>query len=235
MATPYTVAQLTTAIKERIGYDGTDVIGDAEILKMINDVIHDLWDVLIQNDVVDTLGPDELNTVAGTPRYQLISTAYRIRRVGLKFDGIAYPLEPFEFGDAWIDTAGQAWGPGWLPRYRTNFLATGGGLQVIFNPNPTGVYTFQYWYTGLPPTLSGVDPNPNFLQNPIYPFGEYVILEVAIRCMRRLRREAGELMADRDRYLQRLETYGQPMQKDRAPRALRTKTLAPWGRARPWR
>lgn len=234
MATPYTVAQLQTAIRERIGYDGTTVVTDAQLLKMINDVIHDLWDVLIQNDIVDS-NVDQQVTVSGTSTYTLVDGAYRLKRVGLIFDGLSYPLETFELGDAPMWTSSMAWGPGFLPRYRTNFLRSGGGIQITFTPPPGAAYSFNYWYVQEPPQLVGGDAAPNILANDIYPFGEYVILECAIRCMRALRRDAGELMADRDRYLQRLELYGQPMQKDRAPMALRTKPIAPWGSGRRWR
>src|SRR5687768_5804031 len=154
MATPYSVAQLQTAIRERIGYDGTTVIADAELLKMINDVIHDLWDVLIQNDIVSTLR-DQKATVAGTSTYALIDGVYRLRRVGVQFDDVSYPLDTFEFGDSLLLTTSQSWGPGFLPSYRTTFPANGGNPQIIFSPTPSAVYTWDYWYISEPPQLVG--------------------------------------------------------------------------------
>lgn len=233
MSTAYTAIQLRTAIRERIGYDNTTVIGDAELTKMINDVIHDSWDVLCTSSAISTEGPRTGVTAAGTIEYALLDAAgssiYRLRRLALQLDGYSYPLETFEFGDAVLATTNFAWGPGSLPRYRTKYgqfeFSTDVHIplvSIIFNPPPDGVYTFEYWWQPVPPVVSEDAHVPFSL---LYPVQEYIILECAIRCMRRLRLEASELVADRDRYLQRIEQYNQPEQRERAPRALRTRPI----------
>lgn len=234
MSTAYTLAQYRTAIRERIGYDNTTVIGDTELTKLINDAIHESWDVLCQSDVVQTDGPLTGVTVAGTREYGLLDPSltatgiYRLKRVALRFDGYSYPLKTFELSDEVLDSSGAAWGPGYLPCYRAKYWQAptlgvhGHATSLIFNPVPSGVYTFEYWYNPTPPVASA-DTDVPFSSR--WPVGEYIILECSIRCMRRLRRDAAELMADRDRELQRIEQYYQPEQRERAPMMLRTKSI----------
>lgn len=236
MATPYDLDGLRLAIRERIGYDSTTVIGDTELTKMINDVVHDVWDILVQSDAVATDGPRTTNTVAGTREYLVgdgtLPFVYRIKRVALQFDGYSYPLETFEFSDAILGTAGRAWGPGCLPRYRTKYgqASNISVSAIIFDHPPDAVYTVEYWYNPAPPSLSSGTHIPFALR---FPVDEYIILECSIRCKRRLRLDAAELMVDRDRYLQRIEQYYQPEQRERAPMALRTKPLG-FSRGRRW-
>jgi hypothetical protein len=236
LATAYTADQLRTAIRERIGYDSTTVIGDTELLVMLNDVVHDVWDILIQSDTVATFGPLTGTTTANTREYLISdgagSTAYRIKRMALVLDGYSYPLETFELGDAVIGQSGLAWGPGYLPKYRIEHNSSGATpvTSVIFNPPPSGVYTYEFWYNPLPPVLASGSAVPFSSR---FPVGEYIILECAIRCKRRLRIDTSELMADRDRYLQRIEQYYQPEQRERAPLALRTKPVG-WSGWRRW-
>lgn len=234
MATPYTADQLRQAIRERIGYDSTTVIGDTELLKMLNDVIHDVWDILIKSDTVAVEGPVTTSTVANTRELALanglLPYIYRLKRLALRIDGYSYPLETFELGDRVLSVNGVAWGPGCLPRYRVDYnqVSSVTYTAVIFDPPPDGVYTIEYWYNGTAPVLTAGSDVPFALG---FPVGEYIILECAIRCLRRLRMDTGELMADRDRYLQRIEQYFQPEQRERAPMALRTRAISPfWGR-----
>lgn len=233
MSTAYDLDGLRLAIRERIGYDGTTVIGDTELTKMIADVIHDSWDILLQSDAVATFGPLTGVTEANSREYLISdgagSTAYRIKRMGLICDGYSYPLKTFEFGDSIIAQTGHAWGPGCLPSYRLEYNSAGLTpiTTVIFNPPPNGVYTYEFWYNPLPPIAVTGSTIPFSIR---FPVGEYIILQCAIRCNRRLRRDdaANALIGDCDRALARIEQYYQPEQRERAPMALRTKAGPRW-------
>lgn len=190
-------------IRARCDLESTTFESETSLEIHINDAAAVLHDLLIaaagSNYAVERAS---FNTQAGSPVYTIPdSNFYKLIRMEYAIDGLAYPLSPFEEEDAILDTNGNAWGPGWLPRYQLSLNASS-QWRIRFDPTPASVYAVNLIYHTKPPEYLTDQDSVSI------PFADYLVVEACIRIKDKEDRDTARLERERAMIQKRIEDWG---------------------------
>lgn len=189
MAASYTLSTLRTAILRRVDHENTGYFGTEELNLLINDSIqrhHDLMiSVLGQEyalaELVETVEAGEIDHVLPDDFYKPVAI-YAYTDIGW------VPMLRFEFQDRLLQLTPML--PDWMPRLHLMGLSTG-TRQLKIDPPASVQFLVKHVYHVTAPVL---DDDADEL---IIPYPELLILDVAVKCMHRQRKDAAELIAER--------------------------------------
>lgn len=193
-----TLAQIRTQARHRADMTNSQFVTDAELLNYVNGSIAELHDLLIASGDSDYyILSTTFSTVSGTDTYALPSDFYKLRGVDVRDSASSdySSLRPFNFNERNASTDGY----NLLFRYR---LA---GSNLMLTPAPTGVYSIKLWYT---PVATKLALDADVLLD-VNQFAEYVIVDVAIKCLNKEESDVSVLMATKADLRKRIENMAQ--------------------------
>lgn len=198
MAATRTLAELRTEARQRADMETDDsFIADAELTRMVNQSIRELYDLL-----VEALGQEyfyttaTIATVAGTTAYALPTAFYKLLGVDLSLGNGEYmELRSFQFHERNNTIPGLGWGYPDGPRYRIM------GANIHFRPAPTGVESILVHYIPYPTSLSGDTDTFDGING----WEEYVIVDCAAKMLEKEESEAGPLYKRKAELMQRIQ------------------------------
>lgn len=159
---------------------------DAELLVYANASAQELYDLLIASGSDFNLkSGTPFNTASGTDLYALATDFYQLRGLDVAVGGPApLSLKRFTFEERNVDASRT---PGWPTAYRLS------GAYVRLWPIPQGVYAVTPWYYPVL-TLMTVDASTIDF---IHGWEEYVVVDAAMKCLRKDDRDVSVLMAQK--------------------------------------
>lgn len=198
-----TLAQLRTKVRQRADMENSNFITDSEINGYINSAIAELYDLLVASYGEDyyTTSTD-FTTANGQDAYTLPNDFYKLRGVDLQLSGDDFTaLTRFNWNErnrhksfSSMSVAGYS-----NVRYRLR------GGSLIISPTPDGARTLRLWYVPVATALSA--DGDTF--DDINQWGEFVVLEGAIRCLQKEESDVSILMAQKADIRRRIEVMGQ--------------------------
>lgn len=189
MAASYTLASLRTAILRRVDHETTGYFVSSELDQLINDSLqrhHDLMiSVLGQEyslaELVETVEAGEIDHALPDDFYKPVAI-YAYTDIGW------VPMLRFEFQDRLLQLTPML--PDWMPRLHLMGLSSG-ARQLKIDPPASAKFNIKHVYHTAAPVL---DDDADEL---IIPYPELLILDVAVKCQQRQRKDAAELIAER--------------------------------------
>lgn len=206
MAASYTLQTLRTAILRRVDHENTGYFSSDELNRFINDSLerhHDLMiSVLGQEyslaELVETVEAGEINHPLPADFYKPVAI-YAYTDIGW------VPMLRFEFQDRLLQLTPML--PDWMPKLHLMGLSTGSHQLKIDPPAATKFLVKHVYHTAAPV----LDDDTDEL---IIPYPELLILDVAVKCQQRQRKDAAELIAERTLLRTDIEAMHSP--EDRA-------------------
>lgn len=198
MAGTVTFAQLISSSKDRANMEKSTLITDAQWKEYVNKSKDSLYDMLISaysdEYYVTTY---TFNTVVGTTSYALPATFYKLISCSLKSGDDYLRLKKFSYQDRNRNS--------YLP-YRSNLFKFRyeyrvSGDNIVLDPVPSANDTIELIY--IPKAVNLV--NDNDVLEGFNGWEEYIILDVAIKALRKEESDTSDLERDLFRLTDRLE------------------------------
>lgn len=190
----YTLATLREAFLRRLEYENAGLFSDAEVTALANDSTQDLHLILLglQGGIGYATDVHKIVTTAGEDTYKLPACFLLPIRVQLRSDGLAIPLRKFEIADVVAPEENMSWSVGTPPVYWVGFSLEQNGMAITFVPRPDAAYTVDVFFRETPPIYEN---DSDVIR--LYP--EWVLRDMLVKAMLRLRKDAAEHIAERDR------------------------------------
>lgn len=202
MATTMTLTELQTASLQRADMVNSQFIATAELTSYINQSYFELYDLLVSSygDDYFVKTPYTFTTDGTSQLFALPSDFYKLLGVDLQLQNNqpAYvSLKPFAFSERnrySIPNYQSLYGPTNL-RYRLQ------ASSLWLSPIPASGQTIQLWYVPKLTTLV----NSNDTADGISGWTEYIICDVAIKCMQKQESDVSTLMAQKQGLIDRIK------------------------------
>ncbi len=202
MARTVGMTSLALQVRQRADMQNSSgFIGDSELYEYINQSIADLYDLIIaawgQDRYMATAG---VVTASGVDTYPLPSDFYLLRGVDAVLGGnYSVSLRPFMFNERNLYKSGPGWLYGQPIAYRLE------GSNIVFLPQPTGVFNVTLWYIPAPTRLVvGSETGTNVFDG-VSGWEEYVVVDAAIKCLQKEESDPSVLMARKQELKARIE------------------------------
>lgn len=193
MSGDVTLQELIDDSRDRADMVGSTFISDSQFTRYINKSKDALYDYLIGAYGEDYYTKDfDFNLVGGTDSYSLPSDFYKL--VSVEFDlggGEFLPLKRFSMRDR---------GRGYFNRYYNTYKYRLMNDQIIFTPNPSTGSSMKLWYVPLATNLVNLTDTLKGFSG----WEEFIIIDVAIKAMRKEESDTVELERDRIGMVDRL-------------------------------
>lgn len=192
MAKTITLANLRTEVRRRADMEGSGFVTDSELTSYINNSATELRDILIQKFQDYYITSDDISIVSGTDTYNLAADFYKALGVDMVINSRqSVTMRPFMFRER----NRYVYNP---PRgYRYRIL----GDQVRVIPEPTSSFTMRIWYV---PTFTNLSADGDTLDG-VHGWEEYVIIDAAIKCLRKEESDTSALLQDKMFITKRIE------------------------------
>ncbi len=219
MAATYTLATLRTAILRRVDHANADFFTTTWLNEEINNSAHKLHDLLIGIlGQAYALRENVSAAEVGVADHLLPVDCYRLVALQGLTDVGWVPLHSYELQDRVIQTAATGQ-PEWVPKYHLIGIQ-GQQKRIKLDPPPSAPWCLKVTYHVLPPFY---EADTDVID---IPWPEYVLLDVAVKCAHRQRKDATEIIAERTNLRAELESAHPP--EDRAnPPSVIDSTLRP--------
>jgi hypothetical protein len=212
---PQTLADLMTLARQESDTENDPNISDSELTNYINQSRFELYDMLITRFGDDyytataTIATDGVNQLFPLPNGSLYNDApayykgllVEVLALGAAGSNPAQPswvsLIPFQLREKnKFNLINYSLAVGYLfPRYRLQ------GSNLMFTPLPTGGLTIQLWYAPrLLPLVNDTDVAEDWSG-----WLEYVVVDAAIKCVRKQERDTTDLKQAKEALRQRIE------------------------------
>lgn len=189
----YTLATLREAFLRRLEYENAGLFSAAEVTALANDSTVDLHLILlgVQGGIGYATNIVKIVTTIGEDTYDLPACFMLPIRVQLQQDGLAIPLGKFEIGDVIGPESNQPWSHGTPPKYWVGFSNKRNAMSIMFDSRPDSVCDVGVFYRETPPVYAD---DADVIR--LYP--EWIIRDMLVKAMLRLRKDASEHRAERD-------------------------------------
>ena len=196
-----TLVQLRTEARQRADMENDDsFVSDAELTRMVNQSIKELYDLLIQyQDHAYYATSTTATMTPGTASYALPSTFYRLLGVDVVVSGVTYTLKPFHFqernkysDDTW-SFVGRI--RGCSAKYRIN------GSNIVFSPVPDSAYSYTLWYA---PQFVDLAHDTNDSFEGINGWEEYVVVDAAMKMLEKEESDVSHLQLRKAQLTERI-------------------------------
>lgn len=198
MASLVTLGYLIDNARLRADMVGSDFVADEELTAYVNASLSELHDLLIsaygdQYSVEQTT----LNTAPNSDTVALPDDFYKLCGLDQPYGGAYIALETFNFVDRNVYQYGAAVLGYYGQYYR--YRVIGSTLRLV--PTPTSIITLRLWYVPVAPVLEDVDDTYDDVNG----YGEYIIVDAAIKCLQKEESDVSVLMAQKMALMQRIE------------------------------
>lgn len=206
-----TLAQFRDRARQRSDMETSDFVEDSELTGYVNASLAELYDLLVSAYGEDYFLADAftITTASATSDYALPPDFYKMRGLDCKINNSDwFSLRPFNFNERNGNQDTQ-WGMIGGPNIRYRIM----GSNLKLSPLPDGAYTLQLWYVPTAPVLASDSDSFDDVNG----FGEYVIVDAAIKMLQKEESDVSVLMAQKQALKRRLEEMannrdaGQPM------------------------
>lgn len=193
-----TLAQLKERVRQRADMENSTFVEDDELVTYINSSIAELHDLLVAAYGSNYFLEDHsFSTVGGTPDYELPADFYKLSGVDVLIAGSDWAsIKPFNFNER-NRSLDVTWGLIGGPNLRYRLM----GNNLKLSPTPNGTYQIKVWYT---PKATELVADADTL-NDLNQFSEYVIVDVAIKCLQKEESDVSVLMAQKTELRRRIE------------------------------
>lgn len=199
MALSVTLSYLKEQVRSRADQQNSQFIKDAELTNFINGSASSLYDMLVKAAEDYYVVSQTVAIVGGQNEYSLPDNFYKVLGVDYTVNSKPVPMSRFNFRDRhlynYLDARPE------IVRY-----AVWGNL-IVFKPQAPNIANFTIWYV---PAITKL-VNDNDTLDGVNGWEEFIILDSAIKCMIKEESDPSDLMADRDKVVERITT----MSKDR--------------------
>jgi hypothetical protein len=198
MSGSVTLLQLRTSAKDRANMEKSTLVSDAQWTEYINKSKDSLYDLLISayNDEY-YVSTNTFSLVSGTDSYALPSDFYKAIAVSLKSGNDYLRLRKFSFQDR----LRNEFYPNLSDKWSSNYTYRITGNNVLFNPTPSSTSQIELVYIPLAVNLSSDSDALKGFNG----WEEYIIIDAAIKALRKEETDTQELERDLARITIRLQ------------------------------
>lgn len=226
MATTKTLGQLQTDVRQAADMEGSTFVTDVELTSYINASAYELYDVLIQHygDDYFVAAPSTITTDGTNDAYALPTDFYKLRGVDLRLSASNdswIPLVQFQFAERNVNQFQNI--QGYYGRSNLRYRLR--GPNVWFTPMPAGGQTIRLWYV---PRWTELALSTDTLDG-VSGWTEYVIVDAAIKCLRKEESDPSLLLAQKAALLKRIEEAASNRDAGAPPRVSDTGFREFWG------
>lgn len=200
----YTLLQLRTLARQRADMENSQLVLDPELTNYVNDSYAELYDLLVtQFEDYYLAAPQTFTIASGSNTQALPATFYKLRAIDLQNGSDWLTVRQFNFAErnhraTSISRIGYA---------AKNVSYRVMGQNIYFEPELDAAGTYRLWFIPrYTPLVADGDTMGDVLD-----FGEYVIIDAAIKMLIKEESDIGALMAQKQAMTERVMT----MAKDR--------------------
>lgn len=172
--------------------NSTDRFPDSELLEYANGSWAELYELIILGGGEQYLASGTFSTTSGTATYALStptsSTFYKLKGFDINV-GAPAPLTLRQF--AWDERNAYAYADGWTLNRPVAYRLVND--SVTFVPTPTATYTVTVWYYPAPVKMTAGSDTIDGVAG----WEEYVVVDAAIKCLRKDDRDPSVLLAQK--------------------------------------
>lgn len=193
-----TLLELKTQSRQRADQENSDFIEDAELTGYINASLAELHDLLIAAYNEDYVMEEYIFTADLSQSYALPSDFYKLRGVDTRrgTNGAWATVKRFNFNRRNEQQNAYAWNMLGLPYMEYRLV----GSNIRFNGAPDPGLQFRIFYYPAAPKLV----NDSDEYDDVNQYGEYVVLDAAIKMMQKEESDVSVLMAQKEAMRQRI-------------------------------
>lgn len=199
-----TLDDLRRRARQRADMVDSEFISDAEITDLVNSSLGALYDQLVLSYGVDNfLDGYEFTCVVGQSRYDLPTDVQQAAGLDLQYSSSWYTLERFAHEDRLLYQNATDHIVGGVPRYR--YRLRDGHLEIF--PAPERTYSCVLNYI---PRITKLSASSDIVNSSIVEsWLEYVVVDVAIKCLTKEESDTTQLMAEKQLLMQRIQAASQ--------------------------
>jgi hypothetical protein len=193
-----TLAELKTQARQRADMEESEFVSDSELTSYINASIAELHDLLIASYNDDYVMEEYLfNSNGSQLEFDLPANFYKLRGVDTRSgNGSWTTVKRFNFNRRNEDQNSFAWNLAGMPYLEYRLV----GSKIRFNRTPDNATNFRVWYNPVAAKL--VDDTDEY--DDVNQFGEYVVVDAAIKMMQKEESDVRVLMAQKEALRQRI-------------------------------
>ena len=195
MSNSVALSVIRLGAKRRADMENSSFVSDSEWLTMINASCGEFYDLLISNFEQDyVLSTQSVSVVAGTDTYALASDFYKLLGVDVLYGSDYYPVKRFQFRHRHKPSSSASSGRNLQYRLR--------GSTIWFAPVPATTETIRIYYV---PLFTALSVDADTFEFHGAGWEEYVIVDAAIKALRKEESDTSFLISEKLALRQRIE------------------------------
>ncbi|MBV9311553.1 MAG: hypothetical protein JOZ73_12010 [Solirubrobacterales bacterium] len=188
-------ATLVAANMENSTFIATTPVGSSELDRYINQSWFELYELLLGKGQDLFLSSYSLTLVNGQDTYALPADFYKLRGVDITSGGDTRDVTPFSFAARNDFKNARGWTQFGPVQYRLY------GANIVFIPVPGSSDQAKLWYYPAPTAFTSGAQSQDFVAG----WDEYVIVDAAIKCLRKEESDVSVLLAQKAALKTRIE------------------------------
>ncbi len=215
-----TLATLKTQVKEAANMENSSFISDAELTRYIDMSYAELYDLLVATfEDYYAIGPTEFTISTGNTQ-ALPADFYKLIGIDCKFGSSWYPIKRFEMAERgrWVNANKLAY----VGLINIGYRIV--GSNIVMYPESSVKGTYRYWYV---PKRTDLTTDASTLDG-VNGWQEYVVIDAAIKCLRKEESDVSVLMAEKEQIKKRIEAMA-PNRDEGTPKKIADVTTSYMG------
>ena len=228
MSRTRTRLELRTAVRQRADIENSQHVTDTEINEYLAGSLAAFHALCVEACEDDFTKIATFSTVSGTTDYSLATyvlegafTYYKVRSVHVSSGGLARELDRWTL-DEWSAFQSTILSGGLVGGSPAFYRIIGG--NIVLMPAPQGVWTVRVYFVPSPVDLS--DDTKSF--DGRSGWEEWVVLDSAIKCMRKEETDTREMVAEREKVEARVLAQVRRMDQAKPHRVQQTRPREVW-------